>query len=329
MDKTISCSKMIREENEKDKWVSAQDLLDMKIVDVPKLWDPFLPHKGLAMLTGSSDCGKSILLRQLAVAIVQGCPEFLGYPLNPKAAVVYYVSTEDEPESLSAWLNKNIYDFDKKNSDFLEGLFFLCSDTPELVDTLDKKLSQAPADMVVIDTWADSFYGNPNNLVDVRTNLNELKALAIKHECLFVLLHHTVKHSDKSSPDKGKLNGSGAIEQKVRSLLELRKGDQLGTRYLSVLKNNYMSEKSKEESLKLSFDEDRLELVNTGDTISLKADGKGEAQTIYDKPLWVERMNKLRKEAGYSYEAARNHMITRYPGENIPSLTWFKINCKQ
>ncbi len=89
-----------------------------------------------------------------------------------------------------------------------------------------------------------------------------------------------------------------------------------------------MSDKMKEQSLTLSFDEKRLELTNTDKNVSLQSDMKFEGQKKYDPTVWVARMLEIRKESGMSYEDARNHMVTIYPTETIPGLTWFKDHCK-
>lgn len=303
-------------------WQTAKRLLDMNIQGVPMLWGNFLPKRGLAGLTGSSDCGKSTFLRSLAIAIAQGKNSFLGYPLDVTHSAAYYLSTEDEHESISAWLNRHVVD--KRKTGYLQNFVFLC-DPADVVKTLDAKLAEKQADIAIIDTWADTFHGSLNNPIHVRESLSPLQELARKYNCLIMLMHHTVKSADRDSPDKAKLNGSGAIEQKLRSLLELRRGDTAERRYLTVLKNNYMPDQAKELSIELNFDETTLGFESTGREVVIKGDK--EVRVQFDKNVWVERMNELRR-GGFSYDRAYKRLVILYPNENVPKPTWFKENCR-
>ena len=213
---------------------TAQDLLNLGIKEIPMFWEPFFPAKGLVGLTGSSDCGKSMLLRQLAIAVAQGSKDCLGLPLNLRHSKALYVCTEDDTEGIAALLQKQAASRMEKK---MSNLYFLF-DSQNLLGKVDDFLSHTPVDFVVIDVWSDTFTGNPNNWVDVRQNLVLIKEIAEKNNCLIVILHHTVKNSEKQLPDKSKLNGSQAIEAKLRCLLELRNGEADNERILYVLKAN-------------------------------------------------------------------------------------------
>ena len=75
---------------------SAEYLLNMDIKEIPCLIDPIMPQVGVIALAGSSDTGKSHLLRQLSLAIVSGENEFLGWKINARYKSVIYISTEDD-----------------------------------------------------------------------------------------------------------------------------------------------------------------------------------------------------------------------------------------
>ena len=53
-----------------------------------------------------SDTGKSSLLRQLAMSLVYGDSDFLGFKLDESSRNVIYVSTEDGQMATSVWMNK-------------------------------------------------------------------------------------------------------------------------------------------------------------------------------------------------------------------------------
>lgn len=300
---------------------SGTDLLNMNIKEIPKLWKPYFPVKGVVGLTGSSDGGKSTLLRQLAIAIALRKPDFIGCPLNIKYGRAIYVCTEDDFEGIAANLHKQAGDV--KPEEFSNILFVF--ESLNVLRQLDEILSTTNVDLVVIDVWSDTYIGNPNSWVDVRQNLSKIKALANKYECLIAIIHHTVKNSEKSAPDKNKLNGSQAIEAKLRCLIELRKGDTVEERVLYVLKNNYMSDDEKSEGLVLQFHKDRLLFTKTDRKVFING---GDGGKKYDTLKWVQRMTELKMATGFSFDRAREELVGMFAGENVPGVTWFKNNCK-
>ena len=86
--------------------VTGKDLFENDITEVPMLWGHLLQKYGIAVLSGSSDTGKSTLLRQLAIAIVTKKDTFLDFPLNAEHYRVIYISTEDDIYSLSPRINQ-------------------------------------------------------------------------------------------------------------------------------------------------------------------------------------------------------------------------------
>jgi RecA-family ATPase len=67
-----------------DIYISAMDLLNREIENIPCLVEPFLQRVGLACIAGSSDTGKSSLLRYLCMCIVSGETDFLGFSIKAK-----------------------------------------------------------------------------------------------------------------------------------------------------------------------------------------------------------------------------------------------------
>ena len=62
--------------------ITAKEMLENNITEIPMLLGHLLPKHGIAMLAGESDTGKSTLIRHLSLAIVTGQDTFLGYSLN-------------------------------------------------------------------------------------------------------------------------------------------------------------------------------------------------------------------------------------------------------
>jgi RecA-family ATPase len=82
--------------NSKSKLISATELLNSKITEMPSLWGQFIPKGELCALTGGSDTGKSTFLRQLAFSVALKQKEFIGFPLNAEHGKVIYVSQKME-----------------------------------------------------------------------------------------------------------------------------------------------------------------------------------------------------------------------------------------
>ena len=76
----------------------------------------------LCALVGESDTGKSSLLRQLALSLVYGDSDFLGFKLKESCRNVIYVSTEDGEMATSVWLNKHF----GKDQAFNYNLYLCC-----------------------------------------------------------------------------------------------------------------------------------------------------------------------------------------------------------
>ncbi|HET6557897.1 MAG TPA: AAA family ATPase, partial [Prolixibacteraceae bacterium] len=81
------------------KFINGRELLEKGLSEMPALIEPILPKVGLAAVTGSSDTGKSSFLRHLALAIVLGDEEFLGFRINSTHQSVVYVATEDDEDA--------------------------------------------------------------------------------------------------------------------------------------------------------------------------------------------------------------------------------------
>jgi hypothetical protein len=308
--------------NQETHFYSAEELLAISLDEVPKLWSPFFPRKGLVGLTGSSDCGKSTLLRQLAITIALQEETFLGFPLHHRRASAIVVCTEDEMEGIAAMLGKHLKGRAKEG---VENLLFVF-ESDELIQKLDEQMCKRKPDLVVLDVWSDTYADNPNSWSDVRQNLKVLKTLASKHDCLIAIVHHTVKNSEKSLADKNKVNGSQAIEAKLRCVMELRNADNPKHRELRVLKNNYMSREAKAEGILLELDTETMLFSNTGEKLSLA----GTIETgsrVYDVNLWIQRMADCRAE-GLSFSKARELLAEQYPDQEVPGKTWFVQHCK-
>ncbi len=233
--------------------VNGMQLLNDGICDIPKLIDPIFHRVGLAALIGSSDTGKSSLLRELCVCVVTG-RDFIGWKVEPVYKRAYYVSTEDDKMAISYLLKKQNQDYGLEPQE-LENLVYIF-ETDNLLNRLEKELSENPADLVIIDAFADVFTGQLYETNRVRAFLNDFSQLAQKYGCLVIFLHHTNKRSDNLEPSKHNALGSQGFEAKMRLMIELKSDIQsVNQKHFCIVKSNYLSHQFKTHSFNLQFTE--------------------------------------------------------------------------
>jgi len=259
--------------------VNGMQLLNDGICDIPKLIDPIFHRVGLAALIGSSDTGKSALLRELCVCVVTG-RDFLGWKVDSVYKRAYYVSTEDDKMAISYLLKKQNQDYGLKPKD-LENLIYIF-ETDNLLQRLEKELKENPADLVVIDAFADVFTGQLYETNRVRAFLNDFSQLAQKYGCLVIFLHHTNKRSDNLEPSKHNALGSQGFEAKMRLMIELKSDIQsVNQKHFCIVKGNYLSHQFKTHSFNLQFTENlTFKNLNTRTHYELLNQDKERVETI-------------------------------------------------
>lgn len=236
--------------------VSARYLLENDIIEIPMLWGHLLQKCGIAVLSGSSDTGKSTLLRQLAIAIITKQEKFLGLPLRPQHHRIIYISTEDDEESLSPRIKRE----HKKDSavvDYDNLTFIIDGEDP--FEIAKNEFKKKPADCIIIDTWGDYAEGDLNSANNVRTPLKALRSFALTNKCLFIISHHNRKSASDNDISKKNLLGSQSLEAKARVVLMLTiDNDDPTLRKLSVAKGNYIPYDLKQRSIVIRTNEDFL-----------------------------------------------------------------------
>ena len=232
--------------------VNGFDMLSKPRESLDCLLDPILPRTGVAALVGTSDSGKSTLLRGLAMAVASGRKSYLGFELRPLHRRAIYIATEDDEDALSTLMQRQIEELclPKEAFSTLDFIF----DTENLLDTLDRNLEERPADLVIVDAFADLYTGPMNENNRVRSFLNCFSQLAHKHSTLFIFLHHTGKRTESLAPSKHNAIGSQGFEAKMRLMMELRPDpERHDIRHLCMVKGNYLAEEYKHDSFELRF----------------------------------------------------------------------------
>lgn len=270
----------------------------------------------MACLAGSSDTGKSSLLRQLAISITAGETNFLGFKINSKHQSVIYVSTEDLELETSYLLQRQA---DKFKPEFLKGLSFVF-EANDLKNTLDNMLSQKPTDLIVIDCFADIFSGDLKDTHSIRTCLHSYQELAQKHNCLILFLHHTGKRTENLEPSKNNLLSGQGFEAKMRLVIELR-SDFMNPnkRHLCIVKGNYLPAKHKKESYVLNFDEQTFTYSNTGERtpfeLLVKTPNEDSSKAKYFEAIRLKEKGctheQIAEQLGYNSKGTVSKIFTK------------------
>lgn len=297
--------------------ITGEQLLLMPYKKMPTIIEPILQQTGLACLGGSSDTGKSTLLRQLAIDIVTGEPDFLGFPINAKHRSAIYVSTEDLLNETQYLLRQQTKRYTPEQ---LKGLRFIFGNEDELKDKLDEALTTQPADIVIIDCFSDGFGKDLIKTHEIRAYLNPYQNLAQKHECLILFLHHTGKRTEHTEPSKNNLLSGQGLEAKMRIVFELR-ADLMNPafRHLCIVKGNYLPANYKRESYVLQFDETNFHFTNTGERVPFEMLAKSP-NTDQTKENWKlakeledkgHTQDEIAKTMGYANRGAISKLLKK------------------
>lgn len=233
---------------------SMRELLENPAERQPVLVEPLFPQCGLGAVIGSSDCGKSTLLRQLA-ACVAGGQDFLLWKTFPVHKRVLYVSTEDDSGAMSELLKRQnkAWQLSKEEAERVEFLFS-CDCIAEKVEAC---LVAKPVDLVIIDTFGDICKDDISQSNNIRNLLNLFADTARRHGCFILFAHHIRKTGENTAPSKLNALGSQAFEAKMRVLIELRRSKRnKDLLHLCIVKGNYLPNDYKQQSFDLQTDSD-------------------------------------------------------------------------
>lgn len=269
-------------------WITGEDLFKLSGEKPPMLIENLAPQVGIFAIVGSSDTGKSMLLRQLAISCVRES-HFLGFKLNVRHRAALVVVTEDEAQNLR-WIYGKQTEGNPKNLNNLHFLF----DSEDIIARLEERLIHVKVDLIIVDAWGDAFTGNQVDSGQIRQKLNEYKALGQKYDCAVGFLHHTGKRTQKLVPSKDNILAGQGFEAKMRLVMELREDiNDPDCRHLCVVKGNYVGKENKNSSFKLFFDPETFLFTNTGERVpfeelaTLTEDG-GRVTVPATKPQEIE-----------------------------------------
>ena len=249
--------------------VNGYDMLNLSAEAMDCLLEPILPRTGVAALVGTSDSGKSTLLRGLAMAVASGSTEYLGFRLCPKHRSAIYVATEDDASAIGVLMQRQLEELGTPKEAY-HSLDFVF-EVDNLINNLDEMLEATPRDLVIVDAFADLYTGPLNENNRVRSFLNQFSQLAVKYSVLIIFLHHTGKRTENLAPSKHNAIGSQGFEAKMRLVMELRPDpERHELRHLCIVKGNYLSDEYKHDSYVLRFTS-ALNFVATGERVPFGA----------------------------------------------------------
>lgn len=199
---------------------------------------PILPRVGLSIWAGSPGCGKSSLIRGLAVALSTGAPSWLGLELGKERSKALR-EVGVPPGSLLIHLEESrasVFRHLKELglTDEAELAVLDMDDVSDAGFKLDPVLSQVRPALVVVDTMAELLgLQEINSYTQTVAALQEFRVLSERHQTHFAFIHHAPK---QDTSDENAILGSTGIRASVDTAMVYRKLPRTGTRVLSCSK---------------------------------------------------------------------------------------------
>lgn len=268
----------------------------------------------ISVFYGESDAGKSQFLQQMALSIVEGSSEFMGWDIRAKNRRVVYVATEDIESDVRRVMRRMISDPDRAFlHDRLE--YILDDDATDGLDVLkerlEKSLEDDPADLVVIDAFLDVMDGNVNDANQVRQTLKVFQRIAKVYGCHVILLTHVSKGKQDGGASKNNILGSMAIEAKARLAIEYKKDPdpmRSDIRHVCIVKGNHLPPEMKGESFEVVRDPDSFKISPTGHRVPVEMLAK---QPMYKDPRLLDQVDQLTKEGKSEEKMAQALEVSR------------------
>jgi KaiC/GvpD/RAD55 family RecA-like ATPase len=233
--------------------VSARDRL---FLDDAKL----LPMRNVVLLSGDGGTGKSLLALQLALATATALPYWIG--MTVANGPVIYVSAEDDRDEIHKRVEEIVAVEECADLEASRGLLYFlalagqdatlaieqrasCAIKPtDLMGHLDRMLADVSPVLLILDNLADIYAGNENNRSTVKHFVGLLRRLAIRHDCVVLLLAHPSLSGRSNGTGE---SGSTAWNNSVRSRMylhrvfdgESRHEADEQARVLEMMKSNY------------------------------------------------------------------------------------------
>lgn len=260
------------------------------------LWDNLIPRVGTGLLVGQPDLGKSQLVKELAIMITKGSPEYLNLKLKPIHQNALCIFTEDYEEGVASSLYKQLIKHPELDTNKLR-IAFLNDETIDcLINKIDEICSETPFDLVIVDAFGDIFSGSDsNNNISMRRTIAAFDDIVRRYSICLMFVHHINKSGYNKTPSQEIIQGGSGLVQRVRFALFLSKNDD-GQIFLNLPKGNQSPKFYKENRLPVNFDEDTLTFEVCGEWEPMNSNKKGKKEDLTDKILY-----NLMKNDGFTY----------------------------
>jgi DNA-binding CsgD family transcriptional regulator/archaellum biogenesis ATPase FlaH len=269
----------------------------------------------ISVFYGESDAGKSQFLQQMALAIVEARPDFMGWDIRAKNRRVVYVATEDIESDVRRVMRRMTANGEERALFHSKLEYILDDDATDGLDVLkerlEKSLDDDPADLVVIDAFLDVMDGNVNDANQVRQTLKVFQRIAKVHSCHVILLTHVSKGKQDKGASKNNILGSMAIEAKARLAIEYKKDPdpmRSDIRHVCIVKGNHLPPEMKGESFEVVRDPDSFKISPTGHRVPVEMLAK---QPMYKDPRLLDQVDQLTKEGKSEEKMAQALEVSR------------------
>jgi RecA-family ATPase len=310
--------------------------LSLQGKDIPqRRWivDQWIPEDCVTSLYGDGGSGKSLLAMQLMTAACLGKP-WLGEPVDPVRSIgVFCEDTIDELHRRQEKINLSygcsfsdldnmrwysgvgenniLMDFENSSEDQLTNLYF----------AIMEKSKEFGAQLIIIDTAADTFGGNENARAQVRLFINKLTRLALEINGAVVLCAHPSVSGMASGRGDG---GNTAWNNSVRSRLYLEhpkddeEQDNTDLRILSRKKSNYAR---KNDAITLTWQDHVFAPQVTGGSFGLLDQIERNQREKLAEQGFLKAMDDFEKQG-------RNLSVSNRSGNYAPKTMRSNSNCK-
>lgn len=204
---------------ESKSWIWETDsTMESSRTDVEWILRGFIAKGAISLLVGQPKAGKSWLVYALLAAMERGDPEFIGYPLHARRAVVL---SEEAPSTIRSKRQRF------GGSDAYAAFLTRSSAFPPrplrvVIEESVRKARETGADMIVVDTWAIWAHLAKDAEKDAGATQEALEPLLwAAGQGFAVLVVHHMKKAD--GEDGTSVRGSSALLGTIDILIELRR----------------------------------------------------------------------------------------------------------
>jgi predicted ATP-dependent serine protease len=306
-------------------YFNAHDLLTSNLDEIPYLLEPLITRGELTALIGPGDVGKSILLRDLSISIVNQEDNYLGYRLHLKTGKVLYVSLEDNKYRLANQIKRTR--INRENAANLDFITMLIDDFEDPFDELEKAVRIDRYDLVVVDPISNMIFEDWKDQGALRQSLLQFSLLAMDYECAVILMHHITKEASKSAPNANNAVGSQAFANMARTVMELRRRpSNKEERGLFLIKANGLDDDFKKAGVLLRMNNDFSYSKIEGEVAFSEFDAEASVKLKFNNKEEIIRFAKGLKEPS---QASVIREIKKHFGGNCPKDTQLKTWLKE